>query len=736
LAVISDSLYFLKAVAHEDPAYGKTSNKTLFHVGFQGSFGANMVSPRELSSSYICQLVCVEGIITKCSLVRPKVVESVHYCAATNNIVSRVYRDVTSTDGLPTPAVYPTKDENGNPLETEYGLSSYKDHQNITIQEMPERAPHGQLPRSVDIVLDNDLVDKCKPGDRVQIVGIYRALANSQGSVTSSVFKNVIVATNLSVIGVEVSRLQIQPEDITNVRSISKRDDVADLLARSLAPSIYGHDTIKKALLLQMLGGTEKVLENGTHLRGDVNVLMIGDPSTAKSQLLRFCLNISPLAVNTTGRGSSGVGLTAAVTSDPETGERRLEAGAMVMADRGLVCIDEFDKMSEADRVAIHEVMEQQTVTIAKAGIHASLNARCSVLAAANPVYGQYDRNKRPQENIGLPDSLLSRFDLLFVVLDTPKPSTDKMISDHVLRAHRYQRPGQEGVPLRMDTCMIGTGNEDDEEAQQVASAVWEKYNPLLHGGAGQAAGDADPEVAAQKRAECLLTIDFVKKYIHYAKNRVKPQLTDPAREIIADNYATLRSKQNARTLPVTARSLETLIRLSTAHAKLRLSTTVDEVDAEVAVDMINFALYHEIDEELEQESNESTENDGQENEGDRRNTNKRNTGGDDTTEAEGDRKKRKTLEEGVGAEDPAEEAAVAVDKSSARYQTCTETVVRMMSETHGDNEVRVEELIARLNEEGGGAAKTFGRSEVGSILIDLEKDNRVMYRNGLIFQI
>jgi DNA replication licensing factor MCM3 len=691
-----------------------------------------MVSPRELTASYICQLVCVEGIITKCSLVRPKVVESVHYCAATNNLLTRQYRDVTSTDGLPTPAVYPTKDENGNPLETEYGLSTYKDHQTVTIQEMPERAPHGQLPRSVDIVVDNDLVDKCKPGDRVQIVGVYRALANSQGSQTSSVFKNVIVASNLSIIGVEVSRQQIQPEDITNVRAISKRDDVADLLARSLAPSIYGHDTIKKALLLQMLGGTEKVLDNGTHLRGDVNILMIGDPSTAKSQLLRFCLNISPLAVNTTGRGSSGVGLTAAVTSDPDTGERRLEAGAMVMADRGLVCIDEFDKMSEADRVAIHEVMEQQTVTIAKAGIHASLNARCSVLAAANPVYGQYDRNKRPQENIGLPDSLLSRFDLLFVVLDTPEPSTDKMISDHVLRAHRYQRPGQEGVPLRMDTCMIGTGADEDEESQQMASPVWEKYNPLLHGGAGASiTADVSPEEAAQRRNECLLTINFVKKYIHYAKNRLKPQLTDPAREIIADNYATLRSKQNARTLPVTARSLETLIRLSTAHAKLRLSTTVDEVDAEVAVDLINFALYHEVDGELDQ----AVETDGQENDSNRQN--KRDPNGEEMEEGEGERKRRRTEEEDPTMGDAVEdgESEVAVDKLSARYQSCAETVVRMMTETRGDGEVPVEELITRLNDESADAG-TFNRAEVGSILRALEKDNRVMYRNGLIHQI
>ncbi|PKI74339.1 hypothetical protein CRG98_005219 [Punica granatum] len=571
------------------------------NVGFEGPFVSRRVTPRELLSEFIGSMVCVEGIVTKCSLVRPKVVKSVHFCPTTEKFTTREYRDITSNMGLPTGSVYPTRDENGNLLVTEYGLCQYKDHQTMSIQEMPENSAPGQLPRTVDVIVEDDLVDSCKPGDRVAIVGLYKAIpGKSKGSV-NGVFRTVLIANNVSLLNKEANAPIYTPEDLKNIKKIAEREDAFDLLGNSLAPSIYGHSWIKKAVILLMLGGVEKNLSNGTHLRGDINMMMVGDPSVAKSQLLRAIINIAPLAISTTGRGSSGVGLTAAVTSDQETGERRLEAGAMVLADRGVVCIDEFDKMNDQDRVAIHEVMEQQTVTIAKAGIHASLNARCSVVAAANPIYGTYDRSLTPTKNIGLPDSLLSRFDLLFIVLDQMDPDIDRQISDHVLRMHRYRSAYDEGD-------FDGSSRYGREDEANDESAVFVKYNRMLH---GKRTG------RGQKRD--TLTIKFLKKYIHYAKHRIQPELTDEASEQIATAYAELRNgsstAQTGGTLPITARTLETIIRLSTAHAKLKLSRLVTKSDVEAALRVLNFAIYHKelTDmEEREQEKQREMERKGQ----------------------------------------------------------------------------------------------------------------------------
>lgn len=576
----------------------QTSGDVLYYCAWAGSFGLHTCNPRTISSQHLNQTVSIEGIVTRCSLIRPKVVKSVHYNENKNIFQYKEYLDQTMTNGVTTSSVYPQEDDEGNPLLTEYGYCTYRDHQTISIQEMPERAPAGQLPRGVDVVLDDDLVDKVKPGDRVQLVGIYRTMGNRNTNHSSALFKTLILANNVVLLssksGGGVATATITDTDIRNINKIAKKRNVFQLLSQSLAPSIFGHDYIKKAILLMLLGGMEKNLENGTHLRGDINILMVGDPSTAKSQLLRFVLNTAPLAIATTGRGSSGVGLTAAVTSDKETGERRLEAGAMVMADRGVVCIDEFDKMSDIDRVAIHEVMEQQTVTIAKAGIHTSLNARCSVIAAANPIFGQYDTHKDPHKNIALPDSLLSRFDLLFVVTDDIEDSRDRRISEHVLRMHRYRQPGtEEGAPVRENVQQALNVALNSQVDSQRPTEVHERYDAMLHSGVTTTTG------RGQNKKPEVLSIPFMKKYIQYAKTRIKPVLTQEASDRIAEIYVGLRNDEmegnQRKTSPMTVRTLETLIRLATAHAKSRLSSRVEEQDALAAEGILRFALFKEV---------------------------------------------------------------------------------------------------------------------------------------------
>jgi len=529
-------------------------------------------------------------------LVKPKIQTSVHYCEKTKKGLIKHYHDqynlaqAPEVEGSEQNNAFPTKDANDNPLSAEYGYCLYKDSQSITIQEMPERAPTGQLPRSIQVILENDLVEKVKPGDRIQVNGVFKAMPN-QGTGTSGHFRTVIVATGVNSLLAEKEKPIMSEQDLKNIKGLSREKKVFDILGQSIAPSIHGSVHVKKGILLQLMGGAEKNLENGTHLRGDINIMMVGDPSTAKSQLLRHVMDIAPLAINTTGRGSSGVGLTAAVSVDKETGEKHLEAGAMVLADRGIVCIDEFDKMVDVDRVAIHEVMEQQTVTIAKAGIHTSLNARCSVIAAANPIYGEYARDVSVGKNIGLPDSLLSRFDLLFVMLDEKDPDNDRKIANRVIQNHLWQAEGDEDTTFFHDDFLIEPELKLSRE-QERTSEMYEKHNPI-------------PGSKLN-----VVTRPFLKKYISYAKSQKAPELSNEACEYVAQAYSLLRFKadhydKNKVSMPITVRTLETLIRLATAHAKMRLSKTVDYSDVEIALGLVGQSIFNEessIKEESEEE--------------------------------------------------------------------------------------------------------------------------------------
>ncbi|XP_068609775.1 DNA replication licensing factor MCM3 [Brachionichthys hirsutus] len=736
-------------VASVDATYAKQFEE--FYVGLEGSFGSKHVTPRTLTSRLLGSMVCVEGIITKCSLVRPKVVRSVHYCPATKKTMERKYTDMTSLDAFPSSAIYPTKDEENNPLETEFGLSVYKDHQTITVQEMPEKAPAGQLPRSVDIVLDNDLVDTVKPGDRVQVIGTYRCLPGKKGGFTSGTFRTIMIACQVKQMCEDAAPC-FTADDVGKIRKFSRvrSKDVFDQLARSLAPSIHGHEYIKKAILCMLLGGVEKVLENGSRIRGDINVLLIGDPSVAKSQLLRYVLHTAPRAIPTTGRGSSGVGLTAAVTTDQETGERRLEAGAMVLADRGVVCIDEFDKMSDMDRTAIHEVMEQGRVTIAKAGIHARLNARCSVLAAANPVYGRYDQYKTPMENIGLQDSLLSRFDLLFIVLDQMDAEQDREISDHVLRMHRYRDPReQEGaaMPLGGTVDVLTTEDPDAMAEQQEELQIYEKHNNLLHG--------------SRRKKDKVVSKEFMRKYIRVAKV-VTPVLTEEAANHIAEEYSRLRSQEQmsadiARTSPVTARTLETLIRLSTAHAKARMSKAVELEDSEVAVELVQFAYFKKVlekgkkrakrDRDSESEEEEEAEVSTQSSQ----RTSKRGRSGSQGSEGVSKSPYDFTEEQDVPEiqagtpkaarpqqlqedEDEEEATAQAEDAalSAARLKEFKSSLFEVFQSAHAQS-VKMKSLMDDVNK---AREDRFTEAEVRSALARMQDDNQIMVADDIIFLI
>ena len=579
------------------------------HLNLQGMLGTHLVSPRGLTAELTNQYVGVQGIVTRISEVRSKLVYSVHYCDETKKGNIKEYNDQmkiaesTNTYGQPLNGNFeigkasgfmnnaiPQRDINHNPLTLEYGHSKFKNNQTILLQEPPERTPLGQLPRSVEVILEGDLVDKVKPGDRIQVNGVFKTISTMSTNTTGGV-KTVLIGTNVQELNNDIQQNEFTGDDLKRIRELAKQKNVFDVLANSIAPGIYGHQDIKRALVLQLLGGNETNLEDGTHLRGDINILMIGDPSTAKSQFLRYMLNTAPNAINTTGKGSTGVGLTAAVVVDKDLGERHLEAGAMVLGDRGIVCIDEFDKMNEVDRVAIHEVMEQQTVTIAKAGIHVSLNARCSVLAAANPIYGQYQSELSASRNIGFPDSLLSRFDLCFIVLDEHSSELDRKISEKVIDNHMFT----------IDAAKFGDDAEDKVIEPEIKleenkkTSMYEKFNPR-----------------SKSDNNNILTKEFLRKYIYYAKSKINPTLTRESTEYISKSWSNLRERSisdeyKGKTIPVTVRTLESLIRLATAFAKARLSQKVEKQDALNAVELLTNSFFPENEGKiLEQEEDEN----------------------------------------------------------------------------------------------------------------------------------
>ncbi|MCD6445732.1 minichromosome maintenance protein MCM [Candidatus Bathyarchaeota archaeon] len=486
---------------------------------------------RKLGSKHIGKLVLVEGIVVRSTPVRPMVMQAAFRCKRCGEI-TRV-EETGQFLRAPFACSNPSCRAKG-PFEFVQEESTFIDSQDLRIQERPEDLPPGQLPRALDVKLvGSEIVDVARPGDHVSIVGVVRASAPTLPKVGKlRTFILHLDANSIEVLGKEPETVLPSPEEEKKILELAKDPWIHRKIMNSIAPSIYGYDHIKEAIMYLLFGGVPKNLPDIT-IRGELNVLLIGDPGTAKSQLLQYVAKVAPRGLYTSGRGTTAAGLTAAVIRE-KGGGMTLEAGALVLADKGVACIDEMDKMRPEDRVAIHEAMEQHTVSVAKGGIVATLNARTAVLAAANPALGRYEPHRTVAENISLPVTILSRFDLIFVLRDVPNKETDGKMSEHILEMHRK-----------------GTS-------------------------------PAEPPIPP----------DLLRKYISYAKS-IKPVLTKEALQRLKDFYLSMRSVSETEGSPVaiTARQLESLVRIAEARARAALRKKVLAEDAEAAITIMRRSL-------------------------------------------------------------------------------------------------------------------------------------------------
>ena len=497
-------------------------------------------SLRQINSEVITKMTSVSGMVVRASEVKPLAKELTYKC------LDKHISKFTLLDGMSLDKA--VKCQSPKCPYTNLAIvaeeSRFIDFQIVRLQELPEDLPPGQLPHYVNVSMKQDLVDYARPGDRIILTGIVRIEQERVSGVKqseSALYRLRMDGNNIEFIGGRgikgtrrTEREEISPDEQKIIRTLSKNPDIYDRLIASFAPHIRGHELFKEAILLLIVGSTQRALSDGSKIRGDINVFLVGDPGTAKSEMLKFCARIAPRGLYTSGRGSTAAGLTAAVVRDA-SGIFMLEAGAVVLGDQGLVCIDEFDKMRPEDRSALHEVMEQQSASIAKGGIVATLNARTSILAAANPMFGKYDPFKNLTENVNLPIPLLTRFDLIFVVRDIPHKEKDRQIAQHILSQH-------------------GTSGTDTTS---------------------------------------LIDVDILTKYLAYAKQN-DPVLTKQAENKIMEFYLKMRSvegEDKEKMITITPRQLEGLIRLSTARARILLKNQVEEDDADRAIYLFNEML-------------------------------------------------------------------------------------------------------------------------------------------------
>jgi DNA replication licensing factor MCM2 len=414
-------------------------------------------------------------------------------------------------------------------FEIDDATTVYRNYQRITIQEPPSSVPPGRLPRTKEVVLFDDNAGRVRPGEEIDITGVYKHVMRTKPT-GFPVFSTIIEANYVLKSGDEYASLSITEAEKDQIMELSRDPNIAKRIFNTIAPSIHGHDDIKAAIALSLFGGTRIQKKDGHVVRGDINVILLGDPGTAKSQFLKFAHDIAPRSVYTTGKGASAVGLTAAVTKDHSTGEYTIEGGALVLADSGVCVIDEFDKMSDKDRTSLHEAMEQQTISISKGGIVTTLQARCSVIAACNPTHDRYQPSLSFLENSGLTEPILSRFDVICVVRDIVDFAKDQDLARFVCLTHKGDTPQPQ---------------------------------------------DAIPQ-------------DLLKKYISYARANYNPTVSASDEDKFASLFADLRKKsEEYGGQSITVRNLESLIRLTEAHARLHLRNNITNSDTEFAIKMV-----------------------------------------------------------------------------------------------------------------------------------------------------
>ena len=484
------------------------------HIRFENL--SNIIPLKTLLSKYIGTFVSADGIVRKTDEIRPRIETGVFECRGCMRL-----HEVEQSSGNRIIEPSLCSECGGRSFRLLQEESKYIDTQTARMQEPLENLSGGTEPKQMLMVLEDDLVDELNPGDKVRITGTLKTFREER----SGKFKNYIYVNHIEPLEQEFEELQLSEEDEKKIIKLSEDPNIYEKIIKSTAPSIRGYRDVKEAIALQLFGGSAKQLEDDTRLRGDIHILIVGDPGIGKSQMLKYVSKLAPRSIYTSGKGTTGAGLTAAAVRD-ELGGWSLEAGALVLGDQGNVCVDELDKMRAEDRSALHEALEQQTVSIAKAGIMATLNSRCSVLAAANPKFGRFDRYKVLADQIDLPAPIISRFDLIFVVEDKPSREGDTKLAEHILKIHQ--------------------SNTIDYEIE--------------------------PEL--------------LRKYIAYARKNVNPVLTDEANTVLREFYVNTRNsnQEEQSPVPITARQLEAIIRLSEASAKIKLKETVDREDAEKAV--------------------------------------------------------------------------------------------------------------------------------------------------------